>query len=109
MLNNPEYNDVIRWNRDGNAFTFAHSSPEFLTVLGTFFRHSNVHSFVRQLNICTSCPRPRPLASPRLKLGADFPVDADAFTRLTSLDLVEALEGTSYSAASDFSGFFQSV
>ncbi|KAI5478215.1 hypothetical protein MNV49_005382 [Pseudohyphozyma bogoriensis] len=51
LLSHPDYAEVIRWNDDGNAFIFAHTSPILLDVFSRFFRHANVHSFVRQLNI----------------------------------------------------------
>lgn len=43
--------DVSRFLQ-GNVFTFATQSTELMQVLSRFYRHSNIHSFVRQLNIC---------------------------------------------------------
>ncbi|GAA6002687.1 hypothetical protein JCM10207_007627 [Rhodosporidiobolus poonsookiae] len=53
LLNNPEYSDVIRWNAAGTAFVFAHSTEKLATAFGKVFRHSNSHSFTRQLNLYT--------------------------------------------------------
>lgn len=51
LLSQPrEFASVIRWSSDGSAFVFAHSCPELLDVFARYFRHSNVHSFVRQLS-----------------------------------------------------------
>ena len=51
MLSRPqEFGSLIRWSADGSAFVFAHSSPELLATFSRYFRHSNVHSFVRQLS-----------------------------------------------------------
>lgn len=58
LLNSPEHRGVIHWTLDGRGFIFAHTKQELLDAFAQFFRHSNVHSFVRQLNICESaCKR----------------------------------------------------
>ncbi|GAA6063913.1 hypothetical protein JCM10212_003531 [Sporobolomyces blumeae] len=51
LINNGEFRNVIRWNSDGTSFVFAHQAEEFADCLSRVFRHSNSHSFVRQLNI----------------------------------------------------------
>ncbi|KAK4701703.1 hypothetical protein P7C70_g4525, partial [Phenoliferia sp. Uapishka_3] len=84
LLSHSDYTEFIRWNTAGDSFIFAHTSPDLLDIFARFFRHSNVHSFVRQLNIY-------------------------GFTRLSTLNLLSAIDSVSYPhsslSASDFSGF----
>ncbi|KAL8278792.1 hypothetical protein RQP46_008861 [Phenoliferia psychrophenolica] len=84
LLSHSDYTEFIRWNTSGDSFIFAHTSPDLLDIFARFFRHSNVHSFVRQLNIY-------------------------GFTRLSTLALLSAIDSVSYPhsslSASDFSGF----
>ncbi|KAM0756434.1 hypothetical protein T439DRAFT_321134 [Meredithblackwellia eburnea MCA 4105] len=51
LLSRPQFQAFIRWADDGSSFLFAHDSVALKATLGVFFRHSNVASFVRQLNI----------------------------------------------------------
>ncbi|ORY84665.1 HSF-type DNA-binding-domain-containing protein [Leucosporidium creatinivorum] len=86
LLSHRDFQEVIRWTDAGDAFVFAHTSPVLLEVFARFFRHSNVHSFVRQLNIYD-------------------------FQRLSTLALLEAIQtsslpnGSASLSASDYSAF----
>ncbi|KDE06918.1 hypothetical protein MVLG_02806 [Microbotryum lychnidis-dioicae p1A1 Lamole] len=81
LLSNEDYRHLIRWNDEGDKFTFAHSSPELLEAFTRIFRHGNIHSFVRQLNIYS-------------------------FTRLSTMELVECLPSNEDPArVSDYNGF----
>ncbi|SCZ91317.1 BZ3500_MvSof-1268-A1-R1_Chr1-2g01330 [Microbotryum saponariae] len=81
LLSNEDYHHLIRWNDEGDKFTFAHSSPELLEAFTRIFRHGNIHSFVRQLNIYS-------------------------FTRLSTMELVECLPSNEDPArVSDYHGF----
>ncbi|GAA5892290.1 hypothetical protein JCM6882_003631 [Rhodosporidiobolus microsporus] len=51
LLSNPVYSDVIRWSGDGSSVLYVHTSQRLLETLSRFFRHSNLHSFSRQMNI----------------------------------------------------------
>ncbi|GAA6033257.1 hypothetical protein JCM8097_003020 [Rhodosporidiobolus ruineniae] len=51
LLSNPVYSDVIRWSGDGKSVIYVHTSQRLLDTLSRFFRHSNLHSFSRQMNI----------------------------------------------------------
>ena len=42
--------DVVAWNEDGTSF-YIKDADKFVTHLPKFFRHSNMKSFVRQLNL----------------------------------------------------------
>lgn len=52
LLSNPQY-DCIRWGSDGQSLIFAANSPDLVAAFSQVFRHRNINSFVRQLNICT--------------------------------------------------------
>ncbi|GAA5827246.1 hypothetical protein JCM11251_001187 [Rhodosporidiobolus azoricus] len=84
LLNNPEYNEVIRWNGAGDQFIFARDTQELSEALSKVFRHGNSHSFVRQLNIYD-------------------------FKRLSSLELHTAVESNPHPcsplSSADFAGF----
>jgi uncharacterized membrane protein YgcG len=117
----------------GRSFIFANSSPKLLEIFGRFFRHSNAQSFVRQLNVSLlSCPRPvnkdvdfettcrsvnlstctaftfqDPLTDSDL-----FPLHfstTDGFTRLTTLDMLAAIDSSPHPdcdiPSSEFSAF----
>ncbi|KAM0750632.1 hypothetical protein T439DRAFT_325687 [Meredithblackwellia eburnea MCA 4105] len=51
LINSPEYDHFIRWSDAGNCFIYAHNSPDLFAAFTRFFRHANIQSFVRQLNI----------------------------------------------------------
>ncbi|GAA5900746.1 hypothetical protein JCM5296_004885 [Sporobolomyces johnsonii] len=80
LLSRPhEYQDVILWNHDGDAFFVAHNDRFINEVLPAQFSHANIHSFTRQLNVYN-------------------------FQRMTVRQLRHALDVAS-AAASDFSGW----
>ncbi|GJN92157.1 hypothetical protein Rhopal_005187-T1 [Rhodotorula paludigena] len=84
LVNNPDLDEVIRWDASGTAFVFAHSAEALSSALSRVFRHGNTHSFVRQLNIYD-------------------------FKRLNTVELHNAVESSrpfdSSLTSSDFAGF----
>lgn len=51
ILENPVYNDIISWNREGNAFIVKRINEFSEKILPKYFKHNNFASFVRQLNM----------------------------------------------------------
>ncbi|CAG9315361.1 unnamed protein product [Blepharisma stoltei] len=51
MLNNEENADIVCWTQDGAAFVIKDKKEFCLSVLPKYFKHSNLASFVRQLNM----------------------------------------------------------
>jgi len=50
IVSNSEYKDIVKWSDEGDAFIIL--SNDFCDkILPTYFRHKNMSSFVRQLNI----------------------------------------------------------
>ena len=51
MVDDPETNHLIEWGDEGNSFVI-HNHGEFeQTLLPYYYKHSNMASFVRQLNM----------------------------------------------------------
>lgn len=51
MVDDPETNHMIEWNDEGNSFLI-HNQAEFAqSLLPYYYKHSNMASFVRQLNM----------------------------------------------------------
>jgi len=50
MVNDPESNELIEWNEEGNGFVVKEEVKFAQTLLPQYFRHKNMSSFVRQLN-----------------------------------------------------------
>lgn len=50
MLEDPQYNSVVRWGNDGDSFVVLENEKFTKTILPKHFKHSNFASFVRQLN-----------------------------------------------------------
>jgi hypothetical protein len=50
ILDNNDYPQALQWNREGSAMLI-HSSTELEKILPCVFKHKNVTSFIRQLNL----------------------------------------------------------
>ncbi|CAG9335999.1 unnamed protein product [Blepharisma stoltei] len=51
MLSNEENFDIVSWTQDGTAFVIKDKKEFCLSILPKYFKHSNLASFVRQLNM----------------------------------------------------------
>ena len=51
ILNNESLNSIIRWTEDGGSFVISDILNFTNSVLPSFFKHSNLSSFIRQLNM----------------------------------------------------------
>ncbi|KAI6178354.1 HSF-DOMAIN domain-containing protein [Aphelenchoides besseyi] len=51
ILNDPNFETIICWNEDGSAFHIVDSITFCRSVLPQYFKHNNLNSFVRQLNL----------------------------------------------------------
>ena len=51
ILNNETLSSTIRWTEDGGSFLICDIYSFTNTVLPSFFKHSNLSSFIRQLNM----------------------------------------------------------
>ncbi|KAL8289944.1 hypothetical protein RB597_001537 [Gaeumannomyces tritici] len=50
MLEDPVYDEIVRWGNDGDSFVVLENEKFTKTILPKHFKHSNFASFVRQLN-----------------------------------------------------------
>ncbi|KAG6024804.1 hypothetical protein E4U41_001681 [Claviceps citrina] len=50
MLEDPTHQDVARWGRDGDSFVVVEGEKFTRSILPKHFKHSNMSSFIRQLN-----------------------------------------------------------
>jgi hypothetical protein len=50
-VSDPKYDDIVRWTDEGDAFIIINKNEFSDKVLPIFFKHKNLPSFVRQLNI----------------------------------------------------------
>lgn len=51
ILNNESLNSIIRWTEDGGSFVISDILNFTNSVLPGFFKHNNLSSFIRQLNM----------------------------------------------------------
>jgi osomolarity two-component system response regulator SKN7 len=50
MLEDPTHQDVARWGKDGDTFVVEDGERFTRSILPKHFKHSNMSSFIRQLN-----------------------------------------------------------
>ncbi|POR34897.1 Transcription factor SKN7 [Tolypocladium paradoxum] len=50
MLEDPSHQDVARWGKDGDTFVVVEGEKFTRSILPKHFKHSNMSSFIRQLN-----------------------------------------------------------
>lgn len=50
MVNDPQCNDLISWSDNGSSFIII-DPPRFSQELSKYFKHNNLSSFIRQLNM----------------------------------------------------------
>ncbi|KAH6954059.1 HSF-type DNA-binding-domain-containing protein [Ilyonectria sp. MPI-CAGE-AT-0026] len=50
MLEDPTHQDAARWGKDGNTFVVVENEKFTRSILPKHFKHSNIASFIRQLN-----------------------------------------------------------
>ena len=50
-MQNPEYEDIVGWNAEGDAFIIKNVGRLTTEVFPQHFKHNNFLSFVRQLNM----------------------------------------------------------
>ncbi|KAG5921223.1 hypothetical protein E4U61_007002 [Claviceps capensis] len=50
MLEDPTHQDVARWGKDGDSFVVVEGEKFTRSILPKHFKHSNMSSFIRQLN-----------------------------------------------------------
>lgn len=55
MVQDPETDSIISWNKDGTSFIVADQHRFAAEVLKRYFRHNNFSTFVCQLNTYVSC------------------------------------------------------
>ena len=51
LVEDPTYNDMIAWNRDGTSFKVHDQAALSKIVLPKYYKHNNFSSFVRQVNM----------------------------------------------------------
>jgi len=51
MVDNPDADNLISWSDDGSSFTIRNQGEFTKTLLPYYYKHSNMASFVRQLNM----------------------------------------------------------
>lgn len=51
IISNEEYKDICSWNEEGNAITIKQLDQFTNIVLPKHFKHRNLPSFIRQLNM----------------------------------------------------------
>ena len=51
ILEDDKYTDIISWNDEGTAIVIKSPTDFAQTILPTYFKHNNLNSFIRQLNM----------------------------------------------------------
>jgi len=51
MVDDPSTNELISWSADGRSFVIHNQGAFSQTLLPVYYKHSNLSSFVRQLNM----------------------------------------------------------
>lgn len=49
IVNDPTTNEIIQWSKDGSLIEVI-DVPKCIDILPRYFKHSNINSFIRQLN-----------------------------------------------------------
>lgn len=51
IVDDPTYDDIVKWNKAGDAFIITKATDFCEVILPMYFKHQNLSSFVRQLNM----------------------------------------------------------